>query len=67
MGAVETRPPRLIGGNDLIALGFRPGPAFKKILADVEDLQLEGALATRDEAIAFVRENYLPASDAGSA
>src|SRR3984957_2187160 len=67
MGAVETRPPRLIGGNDLIALGFRPGPAFKKILADVEDLQLEGALATRDEAIAYVRENYPPAADAGSA
>jgi poly(A) polymerase len=67
MGAVETRPPRLIGGNDLIAMGFRPGPAFKKILSDVEDLQLEGALATRDEAIAFVRGNYQPASDAGSA
>ncbi len=44
MGAVKARPPRLIGGNDLIAMGFRPGPAFKSILREVEDLHLEGAI-----------------------
>jgi tRNA nucleotidyltransferase (CCA-adding enzyme) len=62
LGEVEVRPPRLIGGNDLIALGFKPGPEFKSILREVEDLHLDGAIATREEALAFVRENYTPAT-----
>jgi poly(A) polymerase len=67
MGEVKARAPRLIGGHDLIALGFRPGPAFKSILREIEDLHLDGALATRDEALAFVRANFTPASGAGPA
>jgi len=67
LGTIDTRPPRLIGGNDLIAMGFKPGPEFKEILREVEDLQLDGAIATRDQALAFVRENYPLASSAGSA
>jgi len=67
MGEVKAPPPRLIGGNDLIALGFRPGPEFKSILREVEDLHLDGAIGTREEALAFVRENYTPATDAGPA
>ena len=62
MGAVETRPPPLIGGNDLIALGFKPGPAFKEILREVEDLHLDGSIATREEALAYVVENHSPAT-----
>ena len=58
MSAAEIRPPRLITGNDLIGLGFRPGPEFKQILTDVEDLHLDGALASRDEALRYVREHY---------
>jgi poly(A) polymerase len=49
------RPPRLISGDDLIALGLAPGPEFKRILAAVEDAQLEGAIKTREEALALVR------------
>jgi len=60
MGADEIRPPRLIGGNDLKVLGFAPGPRFKAILKEVEDLQLDGVLASRDDALAFVRNNYDP-------
>jgi hypothetical protein len=30
-------------------------------------LHLDGAIATREQAIAFVRENYTPATDAGPA
>ncbi len=67
LGAVETRPPRLIGGDDLIAMGFKPGPDFKEILREVEDLQLDGAIATREEALAFVRENYPSAPGSGPA
>jgi len=65
--AVKEPPPRLLGGRDLIALGFKPGPEFKAILREIEDLHLDGAISTRDEALAFVRENYTPASAAGTA
>jgi len=54
------RPPPLINGNDLITLGFTPGPRFKTILKDVEDLQLEGELRDHLQALAYVRQHYLP-------
>src|SRR5215469_1604911 len=61
MGAAEIRPPRLINGDDLIAMGFVPGPSFKNILHEVEDHHLDGTLKTRDEALHYVREYYRPA------
>lgn len=67
MGEVKARRVRLIGGDDLIALGFTPGPDFKTILREIEDLHLDGAIATREEALAFVRENFTPAAQAGCA
>lgn len=54
----QVRPPRLIGGDDLLAMGFQPGPMFQKILTAVEDAQLEGLLATKVEAAAFVKRHY---------
>lgn len=54
----ELRPPPLITGEDLIALGYVPGPLFKRILSAVEEEQLEGALATREQALAFVGEKF---------
>ena len=51
-------PPPLVRGEDLIALGFKPGPAFGEILDEVETRQLEGTLKSRDEAIAWVKEQY---------
>jgi poly(A) polymerase len=52
------RPTPLINGHDLIAAGFRPGPRFAEILAAVEDAQLEGVIATRDEALGFAESNF---------
>lgn len=52
------RPSRLLSGDDLKDMGFRPGPAFKEILAAVEDAQLEGMIGTRDEALDFVRSHF---------
>lgn len=49
------RPPRLIAGEDLIALGLTPGPAFRRILDAVEDAQLEGTVTTREEALRLAR------------
>ena len=54
----EVRPPRLITGDDLLRMGFRPGPLFKEILQAVEDAQLDGRLHGHDEAIEFVRGAY---------
>jgi poly(A) polymerase len=39
------RPAPLLTGDDLIALGLKPGPRFKEILEEVETLQLEDKLA----------------------
>ncbi|HEX8926926.1 MAG TPA: CCA tRNA nucleotidyltransferase [Terriglobales bacterium] len=56
----EVRPKLLINGNDLIELGYQPGPEFKTILEAVEDAQLEGRLDTREEALSFVASNFGP-------
>lgn len=45
------RPPRLVTGHDLIALGLQPGPAFREILDAVYTAQLEGHVRTRQEAL----------------
>jgi poly(A) polymerase len=52
------RPALLINGDDLIALGYKPGPQFRRILLAVEDRQLEGGLHSREEAIAFVGTEF---------
>jgi poly(A) polymerase len=52
------RPPPLVRGDDLIALGFTPGPIFADILRQVEDQQLGGELKSREEALDWVRRNY---------
>jgi poly(A) polymerase len=54
--AIQPRP--LIRGADLIEAGYRPGPQFKQILAAVEDAQLDGRIATREEALKMVRNLY---------
>jgi poly(A) polymerase len=54
----ELRPRPLISGHDLIALGLESGPLFREILAAVEEAQLDGRLATRVDALAWVRERY---------
>jgi poly(A) polymerase len=51
-------PPPLLRGDDLIALGFNPGPKFGEILEAVETRQLEGSLRTRDEALEWVKHEY---------
>jgi poly(A) polymerase len=50
------KPEPLIKGNDLIAIGFEPGPLFKRILDFIETEQLEGRLSTKEDALAMVRE-----------
>jgi poly(A) polymerase len=54
----QVRPAALITGDDLIGLGFRPGPRFREILEAVEDAQLEGRLTTHEAAIEFVKGEF---------
>jgi poly(A) polymerase len=52
------RPALLLNGDDLIRLGYRPGPGFREMLAAIEDAQLEGTLHTREEALSFVLSEF---------
>jgi putative nucleotidyltransferase with HDIG domain len=54
------KPLPLITGHDLIRAGYAPGPRFGDILAAVEDAQLEGRIATREEAIELVEREWPP-------
>ncbi len=58
MTPAQMRPPRFISGRDLIGMGFKPGPAFKNILKELEDLQLDGAIADREAALDYIRQHY---------
>jgi poly(A) polymerase len=51
-------PPPLVRGDDLIALGLKPGPKFGEILEAVETRQLEGTLRTREEALEWMKREY---------
>jgi len=55
---VESRPlEAILSGKDLIALGLKPSPKFKEILAYVYKLQLNGEIKTKEEACRVVRDN----------
>ncbi len=56
--ADELHPPRLLNGDDLITMGFSPGPLFNEILRAVEDAQLDGEISTSDEARRLVRKRW---------
>jgi poly(A) polymerase len=58
MAEESVRPMALISGRELIAEGYAPGAQFKEMLRTVEDAQLEGTIATADEALALVRERF---------
>jgi poly(A) polymerase len=54
----EVRPPRLLTGHDLQAMGYRPGPQMGRMLASLEEAQLEGTVKTVEEARAFVQQRF---------
>ncbi len=54
----QIRPAPLITGEDLIALGYRPGPEFRRMLTRVEDAQLEGTIDRREDALAMIEREF---------
>jgi poly(A) polymerase len=51
-------PPPLVRGDDLIAMGMKPGPKFGEILEAVETRQLENAFRNREEALDWIKREY---------
>jgi poly(A) polymerase len=51
-------PPPLVRGDDLLALGLKPGPKIGEILEAVETRQLEGMLREREKALEWVKREY---------
>jgi putative nucleotidyltransferase with HDIG domain len=54
----QVRPSLLLTGKNLIEAGYHPGPQFTEMLAMAEDAQLEGAVRTREQALALIQERY---------
>ena len=54
----QVRPPRLLTGDDLLYMGFRPGPKFREVLQAIEDAQLEGVIQTREDALRLAERAY---------
>ncbi|MEG3895970.1 MULTISPECIES: CBS domain-containing protein [unclassified Microcoleus] len=47
-----------LNGNDLKALGYKPGPGFKRMLDDLLAATLDGDLGDRASAISFLAQRY---------
>jgi poly(A) polymerase len=58
--AEQIHPPRLLTGEDLKQMGFKPGPAFSEILRAVEDAQLEGEVTSSEAAVDYVQRKFGP-------
>jgi poly(A) polymerase len=54
----QVHPPRLLTGDDLISLGYRPGPPFHAILEAIEEAQLNGKVTTREAAMRLVEDSF---------
>lgn len=63
--AAKLKVKRFVTGNELIALGLKPGPAFKVILQELEDLQLEGVISSTEQGLDYLKA-HLPALSAGN-
>lgn len=56
-GAAE-EPARLIGGDDLIALGYVPGPHFVEMLNAIEEARAGGQITSPDEARRWILARF---------
>jgi tRNA nucleotidyltransferase (CCA-adding enzyme) len=48
----------LIQGGDLKALGYKTGPLYREILDRLLAAKLDGAVATRDDELKFLKQHY---------
>ncbi|MGN6554431.1 MAG: CCA tRNA nucleotidyltransferase [Verrucomicrobiota bacterium] len=57
--------PPLLNGNDLMALGAKPGPAIGALLAEIREKQLQDELKTADEALAWAKQHLTDTAGQG--
>jgi len=51
-------PPPLINGQDVMALGYSPGPQVGRILDFIRQKQVEGEIKNREEALRMLKEEF---------
>jgi putative nucleotidyltransferase with HDIG domain len=51
-------PPPLVTGNDVMALGYSPGPRVGQILSFIRHKQVEGEIKNREEALKMLKERF---------
>ena len=56
LGVEHTPPAPLLMGRHVLALGLEPGPRIGRILSEVYEQQLDGAIATVEDAIEAARQ-----------
>jgi poly(A) polymerase len=54
----DIHPRKLLTGDDLQEMGYRPGPLFSEILRALEDAQLDGDIQTKEQAREFVLRKF---------
>lgn len=54
----DLHPPRLLTGDDLLAMGFAPGKLIGEVLRALEEEQLENRVHSKEDAAAFVRTHW---------
>ncbi len=52
----------VLGGRDLMAMGYPPGPDFKTILNDLLDARLDETVTSREDEIHHIQKNFPLAS-----
>jgi len=55
LNVLAAQPKPFLTGRHLISLGFKPGQEMGKVLKELFDLQLEGKIASEEEAITFAK------------
>ena len=55
----------LLRGDDLRALGIRPGPIYREVLNCLLYARLDGSVQSRDDELRFVRRRFARALPAG--
>lgn len=58
LDAAGPPPPRLVTGDDLIALGYTPGPQFAEMLDAADIAQAEGQIQTAEEGRAWILAHF---------
>jgi poly(A) polymerase len=51
----DLHPPPVLTGDDLAILGLPPGPLYKRLLDAVREVQLDGTVTTREQALELVQ------------